>query len=422
MARDPISVTQLNGYIKGVFEDELVLHNIAVYGEIFECSVSGSTTFLTLKDGECSLRCLRYNSNAKHEVGMKVLLTGTVTFYARSGRVDFVYRDIQPYGESLLYAEFLRLKAGLEAEGVFSDKPPLPAAIRRVALVTSLTGAVLHDFFTVMKTRGACAGIVVYPVKVQGDDAADMIAAAVNEINEKISVDAIVVARGGGANTDLAPFNTEAVARAVGSSRIPVISAVGHETDYTLCDFAATVRAATPSVAAAIVAQSGEVAARRISAAMAAADAAVNRKLRGRTGALSSLASRIEQAAERKNAAVRLSVISAADRCGENVRRLYNRALGALSAAANGLSVAAADKVTSAENALKMTAVRTESVNPLKILNTGYAKVYRDGNAVDGVNELRGGDGVRVVMRDGAFGARVEYIDRSDDAKVGQKE
>ncbi len=417
MGRGPLSVTQLNGYIKGVFEDELVLHNIAVYGEIFECSVSGTTTFLTLKDGDCVLPCVRYDSTVRPEIGRRVLLTGTVTFYAKGGRVSFVYRDLKSYGESELYAEFLRLKAALAAEGVFSGKPPLPALIRRVVVVTSPAGAVIHDFITVLKNRGAFCGVAVFPVRVQGEGAEREIAEAVQAVNASYPADAIVVARGGGANTDLAPFNTEIVARAVGGSRIPVISAVGHETDYTLCDFAASVRAATPSVAAAVVADTNDRIRARVTEAADNAGRAAARMLRLRSGRLASLSGRIEQAAERKVAAVRALVRGAAYRAGDGIRRQFSRRQTAVSNAVRRLNASAAVTITAAENALKLAATRTEAVNPLKILSAGYAKVYAGGVEADGTDSLHTGDEVRVRMKDGAFGARVDWIERTESVR-----
>lgn len=411
MARGPLSVTQLNGYIKGVFEDELVLHNIAVYGEIFECAVSGNTTFLTLKEGDCVLQCVRYNSTVKPEIGTKVLLNGTVTFYPKGGRVSFVYRDCSPYGESVLYAQFLKLKQKLADEGVFSGQPPLPAVIRKVAIITSITGAVIHDFVTVLADRKAFAGVTVFPVKVQGDGAAEEIAAAVAACNER-AFDALVIARGGGANTDLAAFNTETVARAVGNSRIPVISAVGHETDVTLCDFAATLRVATPSVAAATVAESNAATRARVDETVARIHRSVQRAVVRATGRTSGAARRIETAADRKIVAFGGRVRLAVNRMAYGAKRLLADRARAVTAAAARADAAAAMKTVAAEQSLKLTATRLESVNPLKVLSVGYAKVCRGGTELAGVSDLRQGDAVKVIMRDGAFAADVTDVTR----------
>lgn len=413
MARGPLSVTQLNGYIKGVFEDELVLHNIAVYGEIFECSVSGSTTFLTLKEGDCVLQCVRYNSTVKPEIGTKVLLNGTVTFYPKGGRVSFVYRDCSPYGESVLYAQFLALKRQLADEGVFSDKPPMPSVIRRVAIITSLTGAVIHDFVTVLADRKAFAGVTVYPVKVQGDGAAEEIAKAVTECNAG-TYDTIVIARGGGANTDLAAFNTEKVARAVGNSRIPVISAVGHETNFTLCDFAATLRTATPSVAAATVAESNMATLARLQETIGRIHRAAQRAVLRATGRLGGAARRIESAADRKTTAFGGRVLAAVNRIEYGEKRLLETRARAVTSAAARADMAAVAKTVAAEQALKLVSARLASVNPLKVLSAGYAKVCRGRTELTGVSVLRQKDEVKVIMQDGTFTADVKNITRQE--------
>lgn len=239
-----LSVSQLNNYIKGVFDDELILKNITVFGEVSEITVSAGNAFFTLRDDSSLLRCVRFGGGFTPKSGDTVLAIGSVEYYAKGGRVTFRAREIKPYGEGEIARALAELKTKLESEGLFANRPVLPKFIKKIAVVTSTEGAVIHDMTSILK-RCPYLDVMVYPVRVQGEGSETDVAGAVTRAStERNGCDAIILARGGGSEADLAAFNTEVSARAVAGSAKPVVSAIGHETNYTLCDFCAGIRAA----------------------------------------------------------------------------------------------------------------------------------------------------------------------------------
>lgn len=262
-----ITVSQLNSYVKVLLDSDSNLQNIFICGEIsnFKHHYSGHLYFF-LKDDKSVVRAVMFAGNAKGlsfdiEDGMNVIVRGSVSCYTVSGQYQIYVRDIQPHGEGAVYLAFEKLKAKLLSEGLFDEslKKPIPKFPSKIGVVTSRTGAVIHDIKTVMERRYPICEIVLYPVEVQGDKAPSQIVRGINYFNEKNDVDAIIIGRGGGSLEELFAFNNENVARAVFSSSIPVISAVGHETDVTICDFVADKRAATPSAAAEIAVPNKDV-------------------------------------------------------------------------------------------------------------------------------------------------------------------
>lgn len=252
------SVSQLNSYVKGVLDRDENLSHIFVTGEIsnFKAHYSGHL-YMTVKDETASIKAVMFAGNASKlrfmpENGMKILAFGTVSLFPRDGSFQLYINDMQPDGVGALNIAFEQLKKKLEAEGLFRQeyKKPLPKFPRRIGVVTSSTGAAVQDIFNVLKRRFPVAEVVLRPCQVQGDGAAEDVAKAIFEFNNLKAADVLIVGRGGGSIEDLWAFNEEIVARAVFSSEIPIISAVGHETDYTICDFVADLRAPTPSAAA----------------------------------------------------------------------------------------------------------------------------------------------------------------------------
>lgn len=401
----PLSVTQLNGYVKGVFEDELVLHNIAVYGEIYEFSISGQNTFITLRDGDCSLSCVRYGVTERYALGTKVLLRGTVTFYPRGGRVSFVFRTIEPYGQSVQYAAFLKLKEKLRAAGWFENRPPLKPFIKDVVIVTSSTGAVIHDFIRVVSQP--FVNIRLFPVKVQGDGAAQEIAAAIDAVNAHTQADVIVVARGGGANVDLEPFNTEVVATAVHHSAIPILSAVGHETDFTLCDFCASARAATPSVAGEMIVSANARLLDKIAAYSTRATRGITNLYHAKAQRLYRASVQGMSASERSAALCRQRLEYGCERIETALRRQLAACTARMMTTAANVTQQVETVFDRGERRFRETTVRLQARNPLKLLSDGYARVQKDGRDVKAAAELKSGDGVTLHFADGAVGAKV---------------
>lgn len=254
-----LSVSQLNRYIKMNFDADENLANIFISGEIsnFTNHYRTGHLYFTLKDDSAAVRAVMFNSSAKRlkfmpEDGMKVIARGRVSVYEASGQYQLYVDDMQPDGVGALNLAYEQLKEKLQKEGLFSElhKKPLPPYPEKVGVITSPTGAAVRDIINVLGRRFPYAEIVFCPVLVQGEGAHLQLTDAVNLFNSERAVDVIIIGRGGGSIEDLWEFNDEGLARAVYNSEIPVISAVGHETDFTICDFVADMRAPTPSAAA----------------------------------------------------------------------------------------------------------------------------------------------------------------------------
>ena len=254
-----LTISQLNRYIKSLLDGDQMLSSVFLTGEIsnFTNHYKSGHMYFSLKDSQCVVRAVMFAAQARRlrflpQDGMKVIVRGRVTVYEQSGQYQVYVDDMQPDGLGALNLAYEQLKTRLAAEGLFdaSRKKPLPAYPKAVGVVTSPTGAAVQDIKQILGRRFPLAEVILCPVLVQGAGAADQIAAAVERFNRLGCADVLIVGRGGGSMEDLWAFNEEIVARAVANSRIPVISAVGHETDFTICDFAADLRAPTPSAAA----------------------------------------------------------------------------------------------------------------------------------------------------------------------------
>ncbi|MBQ7595275.1 MAG: exodeoxyribonuclease VII large subunit, partial [Clostridia bacterium] len=254
-----VTVSQLNSYVKMLLEGDRNLNDILVSGEIsgFTNHYRTGHYYMTLKDAKACIPAVMFKGNNiklkfMPEDGMKVIVRGRVSLFERDGKFQFYIEDMQPDGIGSLSIAFEQLKAKLEKEGLFdkSKKPEIPRYPSRIGVITSPTGAAVRDIFNVLGRRFPPAEIVFCPVQVQGETASAQIADAIERFNKGSFADVLIVGRGGGSIEDLWAFNEEITARAVASSKIPIISAVGHETDFTICDFAASLRAPTPSAAA----------------------------------------------------------------------------------------------------------------------------------------------------------------------------
>ena len=248
-----LTILQFNTFVKNILDAEEFLSNVSVVGEVTNFKMSGGHAYFDLKEESAMLSCVKFGaSDLNIKNGDLLTVTGKVNFYVKSGRLNFIVSKVQAYGLGELYQRFLMLKEKLESEGLFREeiKKPIPQFSKRIGVVTSETGAVIRDIINVTKSKNPYTDIVLYPSKVQGVGAENELAKGIEYFNTREDIDVIIVGRGGGSLEDLAPFNTEKVVKGIYASNLPIISAVGHETDFTLCDFAADMRAPTPSAAA----------------------------------------------------------------------------------------------------------------------------------------------------------------------------
>lgn len=251
---EAITVSQYNTYIKQIFDAEELLHNIKIVGEVSGLSSARNSVYFSLKDEGGMISCVSFYPSLFLNIkeGEKVTVTGSPNYYAKGGRLSFNVSRIEKNGKGDLYQQFLMMKDKLECEGLFdpAHKKPMPSAIKTIGVITSKEGAVIHDIQNVAFRRDPSINIALYPVKVQGNGAEDEIAKAIEKLSNFNAIDVIVVARGGGSLEDLAAYNTEKVARATYNCQKYIMSAVGHETDFTIIDFVSDLRAPTPSAAA----------------------------------------------------------------------------------------------------------------------------------------------------------------------------
>ena len=391
-----LTVTQLNQYIKELLDSDPSLDKVLVRGELSNYKIYPSGHhYFTLKDSGASLRCVMFRSDAgrlrfRPENGMGVICMGRVSVYPRDGAYQLYVSSIQPEGAGDLYIAFEQLKARLQAEGLFdpAHKKPVPAMPERIAVITSGAGAAVRDIIRVLGSRWPVSKVLILPVRVQGDGAAAEIAGAIRYANEWDVADLIITGRGGGSMEDLWAFNEEIVARAIYDSRIPVISAVGHEPDVTISDFAADLRAATPSNAAELaVPQSSEIL-DRLKDSRHRIDSAAEKKLRLCSQRLTDLSSR--RVMETPDAFLQL-------------RRLD----------IDGLS----RRLESAENSLlnehKQRFIRLasalEAMSPLKVLSRGFSVTTDErGRVLRNSTDAQIGELVHIRMEHGGLDCRVE--------------
>lgn len=391
------SVNELNNYAKSLLDSDENLKHIFVTGEIsnYKAHYSGHL-YMTIKDESASIKAVMFAGNASRlrfsvENGMKVLIFGTVSLFPRDGSFQLYINDMQPDGVGALSVAYEQLKKKLEAEGLFSTlhKKPIPKFPQRIGVITSATGAAIQDIFNVLKRRYPVAQVVVRPAQVQGDGAANDIAAAINEFNSAMGADVLIVGRGGGSIEDLWAFNEEVVARAVFASKIPVISAVGHETDYTICDFVADLRAPTPSAAAELaVPDAFELKGELL---------AYNQQLVSLTKARLN-AERTRLLAIEKSGALKDPVI----RLNEKRRELLY-----LSERINDLTQAHLDSQKLRFSAL---AGKLNALSPLGVISRGYAIVNKGDKVVTKAKDFNIGDVLSIKLADGTVNASVTGI------------
>ena len=408
-----LSVSQLNAYIKGVFEDEIILHNVTVSGESEEFRITQGITHFTLREGDCRIPCVLFSVYAPIPAGTVIEAEGGVRFYPKTGKVSFIVKTLRCKNiEGEKRAAYLKLKDKLEREGVFARKKTPPARITSIAVVTGETGAVIHDFISVLRGAEIFADIKILPVRVQGAESAAQIVQAAQLINRLNCCDAAVFMRGGGA-ADLEAFNDETLARAVAACRVYTVSAVGHETDTTLCDLAADARAGTPSIAAQMLA--GQIT-QTFAAVRSLGETLVfhAEKLYNKKNALLSMHTHALDRFIEVKAAAGVEKVRFLSRMAEkSVDALYLKKLSQVSTAAQQAETAALQKLETSQNRLETASYKLDAQSPLKTLSKGYARLQKNGKSVETAKQLNKGDTVGIYLIDGRADATVIKVEKT---------
>ncbi len=395
-----LSVTEITRYLRQLLESDEVLQDVWIVGEISNLSrpVSGHIYF-SMKDESAALRCVIWKSFALRlrvplQNGLAIEAHGYISLYERDGQYQLYIDALRPAGEGLLYQEFLRLKARLEAEGLFAEerKRTLPAFPRKIGIVTSATGAALQDMLNTLRRRYPLAEVVLAPAAVQGSEAPPQLVAAIRALNHLPGIDVILIGRGGGSLEDLWAFNDEGVVRAIAASQVPVIAGIGHETDFTLSDFAADARAPTPTGAA--VMATPDVADLRLEFQQAAGRLAA--AFQGRIVDERSLLESLDH---------RLGRVSPLWAIQNDRQHLDGLALRLDRSLAHDLKLRQAR--------LRGIEERLSSLNPLAVLQRGFAVVRTpEGEIVRRVVQVRAGQHLIIRLSDGEVESRAEKIRR----------
>ena len=399
MQKRIISVSELNEYIKMLFEYDEILRNIYIKGEIsnFTNHYKTGHFYFSLKDSGGAVRAVMFRSSASKlkfmpENGMRVIVGGRVSVFPRDGQYQIYVDVMEPDGKGALYMAYEQLKAKLEKEGLFSEerKKPLPEMPKRIGIVTSPTGAAIRDMIHILGRRFPLSEIVLYPALVQGADAPASLIRGVRYFNSEKKADVLIIGRGGGSIEDLWAFNDENLVRAVAASEIPIISAVGHETDFTLCDFAADLRAPTPSAAAELAVPDME----ELKAALFQA---------GERIALA--ASRF--VAKEKEKLKRLS----SSRVMQNPMNLLDDKRMALLMTERVLQSRMESALAAKRMQFQREAAKLEALNPLSVVTRGYSAVFDERNRlIKSVQQIKEGDKISFMLTDGTVCAEVKEI------------
>lgn len=390
-----LSITQINEYIQGKMNADPMLTQVAVRGEIsnYKCYPSGHHYF-TLKDEASALKCVMFKGNAialrfRPTNGMKVIALGRISVYPRDGAYQLYCSAMSVDGVGDLYAAFEQLKAKLASKGLFDPekKKKLPKYPGTIGVVTSSAGAAVHDILRILRKRYPLAQVKLLPVRVQGAEAPDEIAAAIRYANAHHLADLLIVGRGGGSLEDLWAFNDERVAYAIYESEIPIISAVGHEPDVTIADYVADLRAATPSNGAELAVPDQEALLQNLDALNGAMAAALSRQLKLAAQRLDALAA---------SPALR-GPTAYLERKEKDLRLLKNR------------MISAQERMISASNARFVSCVaKLDAMSPLKVLSRGYAMAQTgNGELLRSIHQVNPGDSILVNISDGTITASV---------------
>lgn len=386
------SVHEISNFIKQVVDSEAVWNNILVMGEVSSYNVTRGIAYFNIKDEESLLTCVLFNADryGPVKIGDKVLIRGSVKYYVKGGKLSFNAVSLEQYGQGELYQKFVELKQKLEQEGLFSaaHKKPLPKEIKRIGVVTSRTGAVIRDIINVSSRRNPMLDVVLYNAQVQGKGAMEQIIDGIKFFDNYDKVDVIVVARGGGSIEDLQPFNEEALARVVYDCQKPIISAVGHETDFTIIDFVADLRAPTPSAAAELVTMDLSGVKDKLCKTHKTLDYYLNKQL-------DYLSSNLTNRGVRLKNTLDIDINNFTTQINDSKRTLNNLIDGMMQ---------------ELEYKMALNLNTMEKLNPISILKKGYAHITDKGKVVSSILSVNVDDNIDVRLTDGSVKAVVKEI------------
>ena len=390
-----LTVSQLNFYVKSVLDSDPRLNYVFLCGEISNLTdhYRSGHIYLSLKDNKSVIRAVMFAGNARNlkfkpMEGMKVICRGRVTLYEATGQYQYYIEDMQPDGIGALYQAYEQLKEKLQSKGLFdqSHKKPIPYCPKTIGVITSPTGAAVQDIKNILTRRFPSVNIILCPVLVQGDNAVPQLIDAVNKLNEYDLCDTIIIGRGGGSIEDLWAFNDENLAYAIYNSHIPVISAVGHETDFTICDFVSDLRAPTPSAGAELAVPDRNEILQNLDAQRQYLSSLMDKKLIENNNVVSEMTTKL------------LSLSP-----DDKIAKLYNE-LDFLSQKYENNSNRIFQNTS---NKIELLATKLESLNPVSTLKRGYSVVTNNDKTVTSVKDVKNGDTLAINVTDGKIISKV---------------
>ena len=374
------TVTQINKIIKDLIDNEIVLEDITVSGELSSFSISRNIAYFTLKDNESLLNCVMFGAKQEFSVGDMVQIRGNVKYYPKGGKLSFNAYKIELSGQGELYKRFVELKEKLQKEGLFdeSNKIPIPRFVSSIGVVTSATGAVLQDIKNVTRRRNPNLDIYVYDASVQGKFAVSDVIAGITYFDNLSDVDVIIVARGGGSIEDLMPFNDEELARVAYICNKPIISAVGHETDYSILDFVADLRAPTPSAAAELVTY----------------DCVELKRL------VENMKINIENKFVQKLSNLQTDVNYYINNIDRNINSMVNDELLHVNDILNHMDVCVSNNIDRTRYRVDILLNTLDKLNPARLLKSGYSYVVNENNEIVTYKNVKINDKLNITLSD----------------------
>ncbi len=390
-----LTVSQLNFYVKSVLDSDPRLNYVFLCGEISNLTdhYRSGHIYLSLKDNKSVIRAVMFAGNARNlnfkpMEGMKVICRGRVTLYEATGQYQYYIEDMQPDGIGALYQAYEQLKEKLQSKGLFdqSHKKPIPYCPKTIGVITSPTGAAVQDIKNILTRRFPSVNIILCPVLVQGDNAVPQLIDAVNKLNEYDLCDTIIIGRGGGSIEDLWAFNDENLAYAIYNSHIPVISAVGHETDFTICDFVSDLRAPTPSAGAELAVPDRNEILQNLDAQRQYLSSLMDKRLIENNNIVSEMTTKL------------LSLSP-----DDKITKLYNDLDFLSQKYENNSNII----FQNTANKIELLATKLESLNPVSILKRGYSVVTNNDKTVTSVKDVKNGDTLAINVTDGKIISKV---------------